>query len=87
VFRVSDQVPFHFVLELCFFAFLITMAFRWVRLNKKQNLTALLAIHGLNDTDLVKIPKKTRETWEKNGVSNQEFIKNYRSHVENSIAH
>ncbi len=84
-FTVSDQVPFTFVIELCFFAFLIAIAFRWVRLNKKQSLQILIANHGLRDVDLVKIPQKTRDAWAKNGVSNQDFVKNYRFHVENSI--
>lgn len=82
---MSEQVPFHFVLELCFFAFLVAMTFRWLRLNKKRALTGVMERHGLSEADINKIPKKTRDTWAKDGVSINDFVTNYRFHVENEI--
>ena len=82
---MSDHAPLSLLVEMIGFAFLIMIAIRYWRMNKKRPLQVVMSSHGMSEKDIEKIPEKTRKSWTHGGVSQQEFTEQYRFHVENQI--
>lgn len=79
---MNEHVPFYFVVEIIAIVAIVLMAVRTYRYRKTRSLTEVLSYFGLRREDLVKIPKKTVESWDINGTSYSEFVDLYRHHVE-----
>lgn len=79
---MNEQVPFYFVVEIIAIAAIVLMAVRTYRYRKNRPLSEVLSYFGLRREDLVKIPKKTLESWDNKGTSYAEFVDLYRHHVE-----
>lgn len=80
-----DLSSFSLVVELAGIAFVVLLAVRHFRMNKKRPLERVMSMHGFHEKDIEKIPEKTRNAWIKGGVSYQEFSDHYRFYVENNI--
>lgn len=82
---MSDHAPLSLLIEMIGLAFLVMIAIRYLRMNKKRPLQAVMSSHGMSEKDIEKIPDNTRKRWVSSGVSYQEFTEQYRFHVENQI--
>ena len=82
---MSEHAPISLLIEMIGLAFLVMLALRYWRMNKKRPLKAVMSVHGMSDKDIEKIPERIRSTWAACGVSYQEFTEQFRFHVENQV--